>query len=339
MSFATEIAQASQASVQEARGKALAAKLPGAEIGAAALEGKWISLQEVMFLPCVMALTADDRSKAHALLKPYADAGWMIEPGAGVTLDAMLKVSRMRLGDTGAEVLTGDNIAQLATNLRIVDGLIEDASLFAAHGQPTAEKSKNYDGIAVKFDNDHLCADQRAAVSATERRAIARSTMLQDGEAKMLSKEIGALNAASYFQYVEAYLQQRYSWEPSYLEVEGICYVSKEPVRLAWEMRGTASRPGGAIDTFTKPTKATGHLMYAVKPDGADSNAATDPGKCKRLLYHFEALLADPAVPPAGDGWAEVKVDDVLKVAKLKPGMEAGIRAAAVPCYYRTGAA
>ncbi len=339
MSFATEIVQASQASVQLARQTAVVDKLSGLEIGKAALAGKWITVSQVMGLPSLTSLTSDDRRKAFALLQPYADGHWMIEPGNGVDLDAVLRGSRFRIGADDTDILTGaDEYAQLVTHLRVVDGIVSDASLFVPHGQPTAEKSKNYNAIAVKFENDHLCADVREATTATERRAIARSTMLQAGEGKVLSRDVEALNKVSYFQYVEAYLEQRYAWSPSYMEVEGICFVSKESVKVAWELTGTASKPGGAIDKFTKPTKATGHLMYAVKPDAADPNADSDPGKCKRLVYHFEALLGDPATPPPGKGWQEVRVEDVLKVATLKTGMKETIMAAAVRCYYKADA-
>lgn len=335
MSFATEITRASTTSVAAARAAAIQSGATGLQIGAAALEGKWISIAEIMVLAPVTTLIVGDRFKADTLLAPYSKAGWMIEPGAGADLDAMLGNTRFRIGGTGSASLNdAEEYKQLVTVLRVVDGLIEAASLFVAHGQPTAPKSKKYDGIAVKFETDHLCSDIKAAAAATERRAIARSTMIQEGEATLLSKEMDALNKTSYFQYVEAYLQQIYNWAPSYMEVDAICYVSRESLKVAWEMTGTPSTVGGAIDRFSKPAKATGHLIYAVKPDQADSNAAIDPGKCKRLLYHFEGLLANPDTPP-GDTWVPVTVDAVLKVAKLKTGMETAIRAAAVRCYYR----
>ena len=88
-----------------------------------------------------------------------------------------------------------------------------------------------------------------------------------------------------------------------------------------------------------EPSSSTWPIPFAVKPDAADSNAATEPGKCKRLLYHFEGLL-DSATTSPGDDWESVTVDNVLKVAKLKsPNMEAAIRAAGLPCYYRAGTA
>lgn len=338
MTFTSEITGKRDANVVAARAAAAVGGLTGTAIRDAVQEGQWVAIAEVMLLPSVVALTAGQKFKADALAADYIRTGWELAPGNGADLDTVLSRSRFRNGPTGTPVLTLDQASQLIVVLRVIGGLIDDASLFVPHGQPTAPKSRKLDGIAVKFETDHLCPDKKSALAATQRRAIARSTMLQDGEAILLSREIEALNQVSYFQYVEAYLQQRYSWSPSYMEVDAICYVSKSSIKVGWEVTGTASTPGGAIDTFTNPTPITGHLIYAVKPDGADANAAVDPGKCKRLLYHLEGMVPNAATaPPARGGaeWVAVTVDLVLKAVKLKPGMEASIRAAAIPCYYR----
>lgn len=337
MTFATEISDASRRGVDTARAAALAAKLQGQALGDAALEGKWISINEILALPSITNLTAEQKAEITKLLSPYAKHEWMIEPANGADLDTILKASRYRMGGKGSTVIPAADAEPLITNLRVVDGLIAGASLFVPHGQPTAPKSKRFDGIAEKFATDHLCKDAKGATSASERRSIARSTMLHENEAKLLSKEMEALNNVSYFQYVEAYLETALSWVPSYLEVEGICYVSKESVKVAWEISGTASTAGGPINTFTKPAKATGHLVFAVKPDEADRYATTEPKKSKRLLYHFGGLVASKDAAPAGD-WIAVTVEQVLKVANIKSeAQKTAIRAAALPCYYKSG--
>ena len=338
MTFATEIAQASTAGIATARQAAVQAGIVGVALGAAALEGKWVAISEIAQLPAINALTAEKATEARLLLDPYSRNGWMFAPGAGVDLDAKIAAGQFRIG-TGAALPSADaGCLLMVTALRMVDGIISDAARFVAHGAPTAPKAPKFDGIAVKFVDDHLCKDEKEAVAASQRRAIARSTMLQLGEATLFSRDMNALNAASYFQYVEAYLAKTFSWTPDYIDVSAICYVSRDSVRIGWEIIGTKTKPSNPapFDTFSKPTKVTGHLMYAVKSDGADPNAATDVGKCKRLMYHFEGLLADPAAP--GPGWTEVTVDAVLKAAGLKTGQETGIRAAAVRCYYRTAA-
>ena len=340
MTFATEIAQASTTGIADARAAAVLAGTVGVALGAAALEGKWVPISQIAALPVIGTLTGERANEARLLLDPYVKNGWSFAPGAGMDLDAKIATGQFRIG-TGAAMPSADEGAKgMVTALRMVDGIIDDAARFVAHGAPTAPKAPSFDGIAVKFVTDHLCKDEKEAIAASQRRALARSTMLQIGEATLFAKDMNALNAASYFQYVEAYLGKTFSWTPDYIDVSAICYVSKESIKVGWEIVGTKTKPANPapFDTFSKPAKATGHLMYAVKSDGADPSAATDVGKCKRLMYHFEGLLADPAVPPDAT-WTEVTVDAVLKAAALKSsGQEAAIRAAAVRCYYRTAA-
>lgn len=339
MSLKDDLLAAATKNGNEARKEAMDKKLPGPEIGKAALEGRWVGMPQLMSLPAVATCRAEAQLKIKTLLKDYAAADWMIDPASGPKLADSLKASKFRIGTDASGLVNDGGQQSLIDVLLVIDGLIEEESLFSAHGAPTAEGSKLYPGIAVKFAEDHLGNEAKDASSISARRALTRSSVLQSGEAKVLSAEIKALNDCRFFQLVEAHLVERYGWMPQTTEVESICYVSREPIKVGWEVTGSQIDPTSNKPTkFSKPAKATGHLMYAVKPDQADPNAASDPQKCKRLLYHFEALLADPNTPPTGGGktWEKLALDSIVKAAGKKELVEAARRAAVV-VYYMPG--
>lgn len=278
-----------------------------------------VGVDAILAFRCVMTATAQDRTQIKALLEPYGKAGWRVSPGTGPSLKDMLRNARFKFGSSNEWLPSDDSTRPFVDVLLRVDGILEDASLFAAHGAPTAEKCKEYEGIAVKFFSDHLGKDPAAASAITARRAIARSTVLSANNAKSLEAEFKKLNDQSVFHYIETFLEQVYSWQPTTAEVNAVCYVSKTEM-TGWEITGTASSPAGGIDTFSKPAKTTGHLMYAIKKDVANEK--------KRVIYHFEALLDSAAEPPAGKGWTAITADKVVQTVKgdLKPGQEKQLR-------------
>jgi len=340
LSFSSEIVAASNSGLAAAQASALTQGLQGPALGAAKLEGRWIGIGELLSLPSVTGRRAEVQSKIRSLLADYLKQGWMFDPGKGADLATVLKAAKYRIGGTGSAALTNVEAESFVNVLLLIDGLIEEESLFSAHGAPTAPKSKDHDGIAVKFATDHLAEDIKEAAAVSARRGLTRSTLLQNGEASVLASEMNALNKCSFFQLVEAHLEQRYGWTPQTVRVESICYVSRTPVKVAWEVQGSIPDANSGKPTkFTKPTKVTGHLMYAVKPDEADAHAANDPQKCKRLLYHFEDLLADPDVPPTAGGgtkaWEKLSLESILKPASGKKELVDAVRRAAVTVYYQ----
>lgn len=345
MPFTTEIQNASTANREAARRAAQVQGIKGEELGQAVLAGRWISIDDILKMNSITQLTWQESSKILALAKPYAWAGWMIDPGAGNDIEAMLKNSKFRIGGTGAPTFNENEAEAFVKLMRMIDGIIANVSMIVPHGQLTAPKSKDFDAIAVKFVEDHFCNDVEGAKATSQRRALARSTMLKKDEGNALSREVVVLNEVRYFQYVEEYLKKRYGFDMDYKNVESICYLSKSKINVAWQINGTASDAGvGTINQFSEPAKINGHLIYAVKPDEADKNANGDVSKCKRIIYHFEGIVPDVKSLPFGSEWIEVTLDDVLKVANKANGNDKRaneltnkLRAAAVPCFFRPG--
>lgn len=314
MSMLQDLQQATTQKKNAARATALQEKR-NAEIESDMKAASFVSVDGILNLACVIATTAQNRTQIGTLLQPYERAGWRISIGSGAVLKDVLRGARYQIGVSGESFPYDDSSKPFADVLLRVDGILEQASLFEAHGSPEAPKCKQYDGIAVKFFEDHLGLDTAAASAISARRAIARSTVLSTANANALAAEFKKLNDQSVFHYIEEYLKTVYQWMPTTAAVNSVCYVSKARM-TGWEITGTAKSAGGGVDTFSKPVKTSGHLMYAIKIDLANEK--------RRVLYHFEGLLEDPAVPPAGRGWSAVTADKVLGAIKstLKAGQD-----------------
>jgi hypothetical protein len=303
MSLITELQLLSAAQANQARADCIAAG-NNAGIADAMKEASWIMVGTIMkFKAVTTEVTAEAARKIAQYLTPYTTCG--ILPYKNPTTDFKQFLNNSRYVINKGEFGPTDGEARLFIDCLIqVNAEIEEVGVFSAHGSPTAEKSKKYDGIAVKFHGDHLAAKKTDGYEVAVGRKKAKSTSIDEVYAKTLESEVNRLNAAKVYQYAERYLELVFEWNPLNAAVDSLLFATRDTVQ-GWDYTGSKTGASTEFNKFTKGDTIKGHLIYAVKNDVSKET--------NRLLYHFELIVTDPKTVPAGKPWQMMPVDTVVK--------------------------
>ncbi len=303
MSLITELQTLSTQQANKARADCIAAG-NNAGIAEAMKDASWIMVAPIMkFKAVTEEVTSDAVRKIAQYLTPYTKCG--ILPWKTATNDFKQFLTNSRYLIDKGEFGPNDGEARLFLDCLIqVNAEIEEVGVFSSHGSPTADKSKKYDGIAVKFHGDHLAAKKTDGYEVAVGRKKAKSTSIDEVYAKTLASEVNRLNAAKVYQYAERYLELVFDWNPMNAAVDSLLFATKDMVQ-GWDYTGTKTGTSTDVNRFTKGETIKGHLIYAVKNDVTKET--------NRLLYHFEMIVAEPKKVPVGKTWQMMPVDSVVK--------------------------
>jgi hypothetical protein len=303
MSLISELQTLSNNQATKARADCMAAN-NNAGIADAMKEASWVMVGPIMKFKAVTDdVTADVSRKVIQYLTPYTKCGILPYKTATTDFKQFLSNSRYLVG--GDEFGPNDGEARLFVDCLIqVNAEIEEVGVFSPHGSPTAEKSKKYDGIAVKFDDDHLGKSKKAGYEVAVGRKKARSTTIDEVYATTLDSEVRRLNEAKVYQYAERYLELVFNWNPTNAAVDSLLFATKDKIQ-GWDYTGTKTGASTEFNKFTAGDMVKGHLIYAVKNDVSKETS--------RLLYHFEMIVQDPGKVPAGRTWQMMSADAVVK--------------------------